>query len=98
MLDLIHQPVTAALAEHQMKLLVDVFFKVFRFRLLDLFQEPTQLPIDPFFRLQKETIKPCKDPDLGHIGEVSGQKFFSAPPTFLDLRLFTVLPFHSIFP
>jgi hypothetical protein len=96
MFELIHQPVPATFAEHQMKLLVDLFLQILRIGLLDLFQELCQLAIDPFFRLQKQTIKSCKDPDLSHIGEVSGREFSPAPETFLPLSIFPRLPFHPI--
>ena len=98
MLDLIHQSVPATFAENQIKLLVDLFLQVLRIRLLDLLQEMSQLPIDPFFRLKKDAIKSGKNPDLGHIGEASRQEFFPASETFLPFSIFTRLPLHPVLP
>jgi hypothetical protein len=57
MFDLIHQSVPATFAENQIKLLVDLFLQGLRIRLLDLLQELPQLPINPFFRLEKDAVK-----------------------------------------
>jgi hypothetical protein len=57
MLDLLYQTVPATYAENQIKLLVNLFLQILRIRLLDLLQELPQLPINPFFRLEKDAVK-----------------------------------------
>jgi hypothetical protein len=96
-LDLLHKSVPATFTEDQGKLFVNLLLQLLWILLMDLLKDFLQLSIDPSLRLNENPIKPSKDPDLGHVGEMSGQKFFSAPPAFLTLRLFTVLLFHSVF-
>ncbi len=83
MLRLLDKPVSTAFAENEGKFLINLLLQLLWIRFLDLIENPSELVVNPLFRLQKHTIESGKDFDLNDIGQISLRETFPTSHTML---------------
>jgi len=78
----IHKTVTAAFAEEETVLFVDLLLQLFWICVFHLVDQTFKLTIHLSLRFQKDAVKVGKDPDMGHVNETPRGELFPTPPAF----------------
>ena len=91
MLCFIYETVTAAFAEEEAVLLVDLLLQLFWICVLHLIDQSLELVIHLSLGFQKNPVKVGKDPDMGHVNQTPRRKSLSTPPAFTFFHGFVFL-------
>ena len=92
MLCFIYETVTAAFAEEEAVLLVDLLLQLFWVCVLHLIDQSLELMIHLPLGFQKNAVKVGKDPNMGHVNQTPWGKSFTTPRAFTFFHGFV---FHS---
>jgi hypothetical protein len=91
----IHKTVTAALAEEEPVLFVDLLLQLFWIGALHLVDQTLELMIHLSFGFQKDTVEVGEDPDMGHVNKTPRGESLPAPPAFTFFHGFILLDLKS---
>jgi len=78
----IYETITAAFAEEEAVLLVDLLLQLFWICVLHLIDQSLELVIHLSLGFQKNPVKVGKDPDMGHVNQTPGSKSLTTPQAF----------------
>jgi len=78
----IHETITAAFAEEEAVLLVDLLLQLFWICVLHLIDQSLELVIHLSLGFQKNPVKVGKDPDMGHVNQTPRSKSLTTPQAF----------------
>jgi len=95
MLCFFYETITAAFAEEEAVLLVDLLLQLFWVCVFHLIDQSLELVIHLPLGFEKNAVKVSKDPDMGHVNQTPRGKSFTTPPAFTFFHGFVFLGLAS---
>jgi hypothetical protein len=86
-----HKAITAAFAEEETVLFVDLLLQLFWICVLHLVDQSFELTIHLLLGFQKNSVKVGKDPDMGHVNQTPRGESLPTPPAFTFFHGFVSL-------
>jgi hypothetical protein len=87
----IYETITAAFAEEEAVLLVDLLLQLFWICVLHLIDQSLELVIHLPLGFQKNAVKIGKNPDMGHVNQTPWGESLPTPPAFTFFHGFVSL-------